>query len=104
MAGFVFSAFSAALCLFSILSIWHAANIDLGGNEGGSAFSANMSLLLFPLLASVVGIALGALGAMVTFVSLWIGRYAGWPSPAFHLASMALLIPAAFLLYRIIIR
>lgn len=57
LAGFIVSALSAALSLCAIVSWMHSAKIDVSELEGGSAFSANMSMNLFPLLAATLGIA-----------------------------------------------
>lgn len=102
LAGFIISAMSAALSLFAILSWMHSAKIDVSELEGGPAFSANLSMNLFPLLAAALGIVVAAVGVILTLISMY-GKPGRSAFSMLHLLSLLLLTPGAYLTCRVAI-
>lgn len=94
LVPFVFSALCAAVSLYALLGWWHLAGKDLTDYSGGTAFSMN----IVPLLAEWVGMALAFPAAGLLVISVCMKERKEPLFSTFHVISMVLLLPAAFLI------
>jgi hypothetical protein len=93
--GLVVSGISAAVSITAIMTWIYMAGSTATIDSGGPAFAANMG----HMVNSLLGIASGGVGLLVTACSIWFSDKRFPKSFTFyHFCSLIFLIPSAFLL------
>ena len=91
----VVSGVSAAVSITAIMTWIYMAGSTATIDSGGPAFAANIG----PMVNSLLGIASGGVGLLVTACSIWFSDRRFPKSFTFyHFCSLVFLIPSAFLL------
>jgi len=93
--GLVVSGISAAISISAMITWIYMAGSTAAIDSGGPAFAANIG----PIANSLLGIASGGVGLLVTGCSIWFSNKRFPKSFTFYrFCSLVFLIPSAFLL------
>ena len=99
--GLVVSGISAAISIAAIMTWIYMAGSTAAINSGGPAFAVNIG----PMVNSLLGVASGGVGLLVTACSIWFSDKRFPKSfTFFHFCSFVFLIPSAILLVTLFTR